>query len=102
MKQLLIALIVYALSGSAGADRDHRLRKSTAPLPNPESTRLTSSPGPQIDALERQRTLFILPVGMIEQHGPHLPVGADTIAVTYEAARLRSVSAERYQTGTSS
>ena len=40
---------------------------------------------PQIDALDRQRTLFILPVGMIEQHGPHLPVGADTIGVTYEA-----------------
>lgn len=40
---------------------------------------------PQIDALDRQRTLFILPVGAIEEHGPHLPVGADTIAVTYEA-----------------
>ncbi|MGH9176724.1 MAG: creatininase family protein [Vicinamibacterales bacterium] len=26
---------------------------------------------PQIDALDRQRTLFILPVGMIEEHGPH-------------------------------
>ena len=40
---------------------------------------------PQIDALDRQRTLVILPVGMIEQHGPHLPVGADTIGVTHEA-----------------
>jgi creatinine amidohydrolase/Fe(II)-dependent formamide hydrolase-like protein len=41
---------------------------------------------PQIDAFDRLRTLFILPVGMIEQHGPHLPVGADTIGVTYEAS----------------
>ena len=40
---------------------------------------------PQIDALDRERTLFILPVGMVEQHGPHLPVGADTLGVTYEA-----------------
>jgi creatinine amidohydrolase len=40
---------------------------------------------PQIDAFDRGRTLVILPVGMIEQHGPHLPVGADTIGVTYEA-----------------
>ena len=39
----------------------------------------------RIDAFDRQRTLFILPVGMIEQHGPHLPVGADTIGVVYEA-----------------
>ncbi len=40
---------------------------------------------PQIDALDRQRTLFILPVGVIEEHGPHLPVGADTFGVVYEA-----------------
>jgi creatinine amidohydrolase len=40
---------------------------------------------PEIDALHRDRTLFVLPIGMVEQHGPHLPVGADTIAVTFEA-----------------
>ncbi|HKT79992.1 MAG TPA: creatininase family protein [Vicinamibacterales bacterium] len=40
---------------------------------------------PQIDALNRDRTLFILPVGMVEEHGPHLPVGADTLGVMYEA-----------------
>jgi creatinine amidohydrolase len=40
---------------------------------------------PQIDALERERTLILLPVGMLEQHGPHLPIGADTIGVLYEA-----------------
>jgi creatinine amidohydrolase len=40
---------------------------------------------PQIDALDRARTLFILAVGMLEQHGPHLPVGADTLAVVHEA-----------------
>jgi creatinine amidohydrolase len=41
----------------------------------------------QIDAFDRQRTLFILPVGMLEEHGPHLPIGADTIGVVYEADR---------------
>ena len=41
---------------------------------------------PQIDAFDRDRTLFILPVGMIEEHGPHLPVGADTLGVVYEAS----------------
>jgi hypothetical protein len=39
----------------------------------------------QIAALDRQRTIFILPVGMLEPHGPHLPIGADTLAVGYEA-----------------
>ena len=41
---------------------------------------------PQIDTLDRERTMFILPIGMLEQHGPHLPVGADTLGVVHEAA----------------
>jgi creatinine amidohydrolase len=40
---------------------------------------------PQINALNRERTLFILPIGMIEEHGPHLPIGADTLGILYEA-----------------
>ena len=44
--------------------------------------------GPQIDALDRQRTLFILPIGMLEVHGPHLPIGNDTIGLLYEAGEV--------------
>ena len=40
---------------------------------------------PQIDAFDRERTMFVLPIGMLEQHGPHLPIGADTFGVTFEA-----------------
>ena len=40
---------------------------------------------PQIDALDRERTMFILPMGMIEEHGPHLPVASDTFGVEYQA-----------------
>ena len=39
---------------------------------------------PDIDALDRDRTLFLLAVGMLEEHGPHLPIAADTIGVDYE------------------
>ncbi|MEM8788409.1 MAG: creatininase family protein [Pseudomonadota bacterium] len=31
------------------------------------------------DAIEAERTIAILPVAAVEQHGPHLPVGVDTI-----------------------
>ena len=49
---------------------------------------------PQVDALDRERTLFILPVGMLEVHGPHLPVGTDILGLMYEAnAASRRVSA---------
>ena len=40
---------------------------------------------PQIDALDREHTMFILPIGMIEEHGPHLPVASDMFGVEYEA-----------------
>jgi creatinine amidohydrolase len=40
---------------------------------------------PQIDRLDRERTMFILPIGMLEEHGPHLPIGSDTFGVMFEA-----------------
>lgn len=43
---------------------------------------------PDIDALDRDKTLFLLVVGMLEEHGPHLPIAADTIGVEYEARRV--------------
>jgi creatinine amidohydrolase len=33
------------------------------------------------EALDRQKTLVLLPFGATEQHGPHLPVGTDTLIV---------------------
>ena len=41
-----------------------------------------------IDALNRDTSLFLLTVGMLEEHGPHLPVGADTIGVEHEAGQV--------------
>ena len=34
---------------------------------------------PEIEALDHARTIAILPVGAIEQHGPHLPLGVDAM-----------------------
>jgi creatinine amidohydrolase len=34
---------------------------------------------PQIDALDRERTVVVLPVGSVEQHGRHMPLGTDTL-----------------------
>ena len=87
MGRVLILLILWDIVPSLHAAQNQR----TAPADRPAATRsrihkLEELAWPQIDALDRQRTLFILPVGMIEEHGPHLPVGADTFGVTYEAA----------------
>jgi creatinine amidohydrolase len=45
---------------------------------------------PQIAALDRDATVVILPIGSVEQHGHHLPLGTDTILaheVSLAAAR---------------
>jgi len=84
MKQALILSIICVISSSeASAGQAATQRDRSAP--GSRTFKLEELTWPQIDALDRQRTLFILPIGMIEQHGPHLPVGADTIGVTYEA-----------------
>ena len=42
----------------------------------------------EIDALNRDKTLFLMTVGMLEEHGPHLPIAADTIGVEFEAGQV--------------
>jgi creatinine amidohydrolase len=37
-----------------------------------------------IDALNRDSTIVLLTIGMLEQHGPHLPVASDQIGVEHE------------------
>jgi creatinine amidohydrolase len=49
---------------------------------------------PQVEALDRERTLWILPVGMLEVHGPHLPIGTDSLGLSYEVDHVsKGVSA---------
>jgi hypothetical protein len=86
MNQAVIVLIVWVISESAASARDQAsTQRDGAAAPQSKIYKLEELTWPQIDALDRQRTLFILPVGMIEERGPHLPVGADTLGVTYEA-----------------
>ena len=40
-----------------------------------------------LDELDRQRTVVMLPVGAIEAHGPHLPLGTDGVISTAMAER---------------
>lgn len=52
---------------------------------------------PEVDALERASTVAILPVGAIEAHGPHLPLGTDVIiARAMAAAGARRLDALGY------
>ena len=34
---------------------------------------------PEFDGLDRDRTVVVLPLGSVEQHGRHMPLGTDTM-----------------------
>ena len=42
---------------------------------------------PELEKLAEKNAIIILPVGQVEEHGPHLPVGCDTM-ISQETARL--------------
>jgi len=44
---------------------------------------------PEFDAVDPMRTIAVLPTAAIEQHGPHLPVGTDTLIAEGMLARFR-------------
>ena len=50
--------------------------------------------GQEIDALDRSNTIILLPVGSIEQHGPHLPVDTDTLTAVYIAQKMAATNAK--------
>jgi creatinine amidohydrolase len=58
-----------------------------AQTPRSRIFKLEELRAPQIEAFDRDRTLFILPIGMLEVHGPHLPIGTDTLGLLYEVER---------------
>jgi len=53
--------------------------------------RLEELSSPALDALDRSRTVIILTVSPLEEHGPHLPLGVDA----YTARQLAGAVAER-------
>ena len=45
----------------------------------------------QIESLDKNKTIFFLPISPLEEHGPHLPVGTDLLTVidaTTEAIKI--------------
>jgi creatinine amidohydrolase len=66
-----------------------------APAEKTASVRWWELPWPDIDSLDRDRTVLLLPTGAIEQHGPHLPVDTDIHDASELAVRAALASRER-------
>ena len=50
---------------------------------NSRVLRIEHLSSPQLAKLEREKTLFILTVSPLEEHGPHLPLGVDVFIAEY-------------------
>jgi creatinine amidohydrolase len=72
----LVASLFLAWTAAAAAQSD--------PLPA-RWDELTASDWPK--AMERSNQTIILPIGILEKHGPHAPMGSDIISVRELAAR---------------
>jgi len=57
-------------------------------LGTPEVLRLEELTQSQVDGFDRQKTIFFLTFGNLEEHGPHLPVGTDYFRVEEIRDRL--------------
>ena len=91
-KWMTLALVMFALVACTPA----------AWRSEPESAEQPSSAGegvlkleeltyPEIDDLDRERSIFFLTFGNLEEHGPHIPVGSDY----YQAVAVRDRLIER-------
>lgn len=58
--------------------------------PGAKDRQWASLRAPEFRAVDPMRTIAILPTAAVEQHGPHLPVGTDTIINTHLCALLAS------------
>jgi creatinine amidohydrolase len=61
---------------------------------------LTEMTWVEVDALDKAKSMVLLPISPIEEHGPHLPLGTDLFAATdmaSEAARLVDASGQGYE-----
>jgi len=80
MKSLFTMLLAAVLVGWTPA----RQKPGASTSSPPRILKLEELTWPRIEALDRRRTLVVLPVGMLEEHGPHLPISADTLGVMHE------------------
>lgn len=62
----------------------------------PEAMRYEDLALPDLQALDREKTVFLLAVSPIEVHGPHLPVGTDVFIAEELQRRYIAALAERH------
>lgn len=95
MNLRLAAVACAAMAAACG--RTHHSLEAVGPLQlRPGVHAVADLTRVQLASLPRDRTLFVLPLGMVEEHGPHLPAGTDNIQLDAEVQALLPAVAKRF------
>lgn len=89
MRTVLVLASVVTLAVAPMGCSPPRVSQTVAPMTLPASAlRLEELTQTKLEALARDKTVFVLTFGNIEQHGPGLPVGSDYYCATSSRDRL--------------
>jgi creatinine amidohydrolase len=95
-RPVLCGVLAVALLALAGCGQTHHSSDAVGPLLLPPGVHAVEDlTRVQLASLPRDRTLFLLPVGMVEEHGPHLPAGTDNVQLDAEMQALLPALAQR-------
>src|SRR5262245_6065928 len=84
-RHVVILICVSCLSVIVSACARQEATTTSGPTSGGQVLSIGNLTWTEIDALDREKTLFLMAVGMLEEHGPHLPIASDTIGVEHEA-----------------
>jgi len=77
MSRLGVLLVFLATAGCQPATESTSAVEDNSALPSSRVHHLEQLNQDEIDALDRERSIFFLTFGNLEEHGPHMPVGSD-------------------------
>ena len=77
MTRLFMLLLFVAAVGCQPAPEETPEAERATVLPSARVHYLEQLTQDEIDALDREKSVFFLTFGNLEEHGPHLPVGSD-------------------------
>jgi len=88
-----LCILLFACTGSESSKESNN-EQAEAINANTNVLKLEKLTFPEIDNLDREKTIFFITFGNLEEHGPHIPIGSDY----YQAIGVRDRLIERLQT----
>ncbi len=92
-KSAVIIIAIFFVCAFIKMDESNAQNKAVV---KPKIFKLEELPAAQINSLDRDRTLFFLTIGTLEQHGSHLPIGTDSFVAEFYVNELAKRISKSY------